>query len=52
MTRKEWEELWETTKRIEREVQGLETTSIRRIRIQREVEKIKEKIQEVIGQME
>jgi hypothetical protein len=53
LTRKEWEQMWESVKCIERNACSLESTNfIRMQRIMNEVRFIKDKIQQVIGQME
>jgi hypothetical protein len=52
LTRDEWIEMWESVKRLERIANSLDFHNIRKQRILAETAKMKEKIQEVIGQME
>lgn len=53
LTRKEWESMWLNLKEIERNAKALDTTNkLRSVNILREVEQVKTKIQQVIGQME
>lgn len=53
LTRSEWEAIWLNLKEIERNAKRLDTTNkLRSVNILREVEQIKTKVQQVIGQME
>lgn len=52
LTPKQWEEMWEEAKRIERYNNSLSGSTSKRFNINLEVAKIKQKIQQVIGQQE
>lgn len=52
LTRAEWEEMWKSIKRLENLVEFHVRFGRPRIEALREVEKIKQQIQSVIGQME
>lgn len=53
LTKDEWARMWEAAKTIEVNAKALRSTNaLRGAAIQQEVEFIKQKIQQVIGQME
>lgn len=53
LTRQEWESMWLNLKEIERNAKALEyQNKLRSVNILREVEQMKTKVQQVIGQME